>query len=97
VKRTAQNRLDAPSLDAVAAKEIATYSRPRRHKTLPADAARDIVGRPVAPTTSESDHSAAEEEFMAAMQQYKQDSGRMFPTWSEVLEVLQSLGYRKPA
>jgi hypothetical protein len=32
---------------------------------------------------------------MAAMQRYKESSGRMFPTWSEVLEVLQSLGYRK--
>ena len=30
---------------------------------------------------------------MNAMQEYKQRSGRMFPTWSEVLEVLTSLGY----
>jgi hypothetical protein len=30
------------------------------------------------------------------MQAYKQSSGRMFPTWSEVLEVLQGLGYQKP-
>jgi len=34
---------------------------------------------------------------MEAMQEYKRVSGRMFPTWSEVLEVLQKLGYRKPA
>ena len=26
------------------------------------------------------------------MQEYKKSSGRMFPTWSEVLEVLQKLG-----
>ena len=32
---------------------------------------------------------------MRAMQRYKQTSGRMFPTWSEVLEVLKSLGYEK--
>jgi len=38
----------------------------------------------------------AEMEFMQAMQEYKQKSGRMFPTWSEVLEVLRSLGYEKP-
>lgn len=37
----------------------------------------------------------AELEFMQAMQKYKQASGRMFPTWSEVLEVLNGLGYRK--
>ena len=34
-------------------------------------------------------------EFMQAMHEYKQRSGRMFPTWSEVLEVLQGLGYEK--
>jgi hypothetical protein len=36
-------------------------------------------------------------EFMQAMQAYKQKSGRMFPTWSEVLEVLKNLGYEKVA
>ena len=34
--------------------------------------------------------------FRAAMDEYKQASGRMFPTWSEVLEVLRELGYEKP-
>ena len=32
---------------------------------------------------------------MLAMNEYKHKSGRMFPTWSEVLEVLRSLGYEK--
>ena len=36
-------------------------------------------------------------EFMQAIQTYKQQSGRMFPTWSEILEVLQRLGYQKAA
>jgi hypothetical protein len=31
------------------------------------------------------------------MEEYKRRSGRMFPTWSEVLEVLQGLGYEKVA
>jgi hypothetical protein len=31
------------------------------------------------------------------MEEYKKSSGRMFPTWSEVLEVLRSLGYEKTA
>jgi hypothetical protein len=39
--------------------------------------------------------SAAEAEFVKAMQDYKASSGRMFPTWSEVLEVLKGLGYEK--
>jgi hypothetical protein len=49
----------------------------------------------VDPTTSERDYSAAEMEFMLAMNDYKRKSGRMFPTWSEVLEVLRELGYQK--
>jgi hypothetical protein len=51
--------------------------------------------RLVDPTTCERDYAAAELEFMQAMQEYKQWSGRMFPTWSEVLEVLVGLGYEK--
>ena len=42
-------------------------------------------------------YSTAELEFMQAMQEYKQSSGRMFPTWSEVLEVIRDLGYQKHA
>jgi hypothetical protein len=51
----------------------------------------------VDPTSSERDRAAAEEEFMRAMSDYRKRSGRMFPTWSEVLEVLQGLGYEKPS
>lgn len=59
--------------------------------------ARQVSGRRrfVDPTTCEREYDSAELEFMKAMQIYKQSSGRMFPTWSEVLEVLRSLGYRK--
>ncbi|AGA25812.1 hypothetical protein [Singulisphaera acidiphila] len=49
------------------------------------------------PTTCEREYTAAELEFMQAIQAYKQSSGRMFPTWSEILEVLQGLGYEKLA
>jgi hypothetical protein len=49
----------------------------------------------VDPTCCDADRAAAEDEFMRAMDEYKQRSGRMFPTWSEVLEVLQGLGYEK--
>lgn len=35
------------------------------------------------------------DEFTRAMAEYKRKSGRLFPTWSEVLEVLTSLGYAK--
>jgi hypothetical protein len=39
--------------------------------------------------------TTAEQEFHRAMEDYKHASGRMFPTWSEVLEVLKNLGYQK--
>jgi hypothetical protein len=49
------------------------------------------------PTTCEREYTPAELEFMQAIQAYKQSSGRMFPTWSEILEVLHGLGYQKSA
>ena len=60
--------------------------------------ARQVSGRRrfVDPTTCERDYTGAEMEFMQAMVEYKQKSGRMFPTWSEVLEVIKDLGYAKP-
>ena len=51
--------------------------------------------RQIDPTTCERDYSAAEIEFMGALEEYKRRSGRMFPTCSEILEVLTNLGYRK--
>ena len=53
--------------------------------------------RQVDPTTCERDYNDNEITFMKAMDQYKRDNRRPFPTWSEVLEVLRSLGYRKVA
>ena len=52
--------------------------------------------RMVDPTICERDYTAAELEFMLAVEKYKRTSGRMFPTWSELLEVLTGLGYEKP-
>jgi hypothetical protein len=47
------------------------------------------------PTTCERDYRQDELEFMRALDSYKQRSGRMFPTCSEVLEVIRSLGYER--
>lgn len=59
--------------------------------------ARNASGRRrfVDPTTCERDYSPEQIEFIKAMQEYKLNSGRMFPTWSEVLEVVRGLGYEK--
>src|SRR4051794_29175472 len=53
--------------------------------------------RQVDPTTCERDYDDEEILFMRSMDQYKRDNRRPFPTWSEVLEVLRALGYRKVA
>lgn len=51
--------------------------------------------RQIDPTTCERDYSAEEIEFMRAMDEYKRKHGRMFPTCSEILEVVRALGYVK--
>src|SRR4051812_7165129 len=51
--------------------------------------------RQIDPTTCERDYTETEIEFMNALDEYKRKSGRMFPTCSEVLEVIHSLGYVK--
>ncbi|MCE9553548.1 MAG: hypothetical protein K8T91_09265 [Planctomycetes bacterium] len=51
--------------------------------------------RQIDPTTCERDYNDNEVEFMQALETYKRKSGRMFPTCSEILEVIHNLGYRK--
>lgn len=49
--------------------------------------------RQIDPTTCERDYTEAEIEFMHALDAYKRANGRMFPTCSEILEVIRDLGY----
>ena len=49
--------------------------------------------RQIDPTTCERDYSDDEIQFMQALDAYKRTSGRMFPTCSEILEVIRDLGY----
>ena len=36
-------------------------------------------------------------EFLMAVEEYKRKNARPFPTWTEVLELVKALGYRKVA
>lgn len=47
------------------------------------------------PTTSNTEYTREELEFHAAIEVWKNQTGRRFPTWSEVLRVVQALGYAK--
>jgi hypothetical protein len=75
----------------------------RRHREVPVVVERRQMERrtkvsrrrQIDPTTCERDYTPDEIEFMAALDDYKRRSGRMFPTCSEVLEVLKGLGYQK--
>ena len=70
----------------------------RRRATNAAEKRRTSERRRlIDPTTCERDYSEEETAFMKAMERYKRENRRPFPTWSEVLEVLRALGYRKVA
>lgn len=36
-------------------------------------------------------------EFLQAVEQYKRVNNRPFPTWTEVLDIVKAMGYRKVA
>jgi hypothetical protein len=67
------------------------------HAAVAAPHARAGRRRKIDPTTCERDYGPEELEFMQALDAYKRSSGRMFPTCSEVLEVVRSLGYIRTA
>src|SRR4051812_26457503 len=49
--------------------------------------------RQIDPTTCEREYNDEEINFMQALEAYKRANGRMFPTCSEILEVVRDLGY----
>lgn len=48
--------------------------------------------------SAEEGHMSDEQfEFLMAIDKYKRKNARPFPTWTEVLEVIKAMGYRKVA
>ena len=80
---------------------MSTTSIPTHRSARRSPAARAAVRhgrrRLIDPTTCERDYAADEMEFMQALDHYKRTSGRMFPTCSEILELVKSLGYHRDA
>ena len=80
------------------------YKGPER-RTASADADRrtGLERRRGAGIRREEDRRSAEEgemtqhqfEFIRAVEAYKKVNNKLFPTWTEVLEVVEQLGYRK--
>ena len=98
-----------PAPGADTAPQPSSYPNDRRKRNIPVATDRRRATnaaekrrtserrRLIDPTTCERDYSDDETDFMKAMDRYKRENRRPFPTWSEVLEVLRSLGYRKVA
>lgn len=85
-RRKAGRRAD----DVQSKPEVTAVAAPQLERRLKVNRRRQID-----PTTCERDYTDGEVEFMSALDDYKRTSGRMFPTCSEVLEVVRSLGYVK--
>lgn len=103
-KAEAKAGQDVVKIDRRAAKDRRGTSD-RRKKCQPVAVERRTIQRrakvnrrrQIDPTTCERDYSVDEIEFMNALEEYKRTSGRMFPTCSEILEVITKLGYQKPS
>jgi hypothetical protein len=89
-------RSPKPKRRAVAAAEPPRAKPPaaRPARSRPAVAQPD-VDEPdrSSPQLAEVDADALE--FIAAIDRFKKEHGRPFPSWSEVLLVLRQLGYRR--
>jgi hypothetical protein len=97
MSKTSSRNVASDQMSASDDPSSAWTNRRATEQATRAATARQNSGRRrfVDPTTSEREYTTAEMEFMMAMNAYKHSSGRMFPTWSEVLEVLRGLGYEK--
>jgi len=82
-RRTKANRRDEIGEEVAATQPQPTFERREKVQRR----------RQIDPTTCERDYSVEEVAFMNAMDDYKRKNGRMFPTCSEVLEVIRDLGY----
>lgn len=83
---------DFKLIDQIAEKEARKKIKPEKAAPVKTKTKRR---RQIDPATCERDYSQDELEFMNALSEYKRSSGRMFPTCSEILEVLKNLGYEK--
>ena len=104
-KSTKAKKSSATSTDSRAGDQEVTIDRRQQEPEEGADQFDDSLvpklerrkkvsrRRQIDPTTCERDYSDQEVEFMNALEKYKRQSGRMFPTCSEVLEVIRGLDY----
>jgi hypothetical protein len=88
---------DATAEETRKAQEHPWVDRLARERALRANQARHASRRRrlIDPSTCERDYSVDELEFLRAMEKFKRERGRCYPTWTEVLQVIQGLGYER--
>ena len=59
------------------------------------DLVDEVTDEPERSTPSLAEVDAEALEFIAAIERFKKQNSRPFPSWSEVLLVLRQLGYRR--
>lgn len=91
-RRSSERRAAPDRREAETAAPAMPYGGPERRMAPRRKVERR---RQIDPTTCERDYTPDEIEFMRAMDEYKRRAGRQFPTWSEVLEVVRGLGYKR--
>ncbi len=87
-RRSGLERRDRPTITPPEPMAEIVAKKPERR-------ARKERRRRVDPTTFEKQYSDDEIEFMNAIQYFKTQTGRSFPSYGDVLRIAASLGYRK--
>jgi len=65
-------------------------------KSLMPEPARPVGEAEIQQSADDKEKDALENlEFLQAMDEFKRRTGKAFPTWTEILDILKSLGYRK--
>jgi len=85
----------ASKAPAKVAAKAASKKAPATKATTPPKASKARSGEPErsAPKMAEVDADVLE--FIAAIDAFKQQHGRPFPSWSEVLLIVRQLGYKR--
>ncbi len=105
--KAAQKSTRSPRKSARASSGSATRKAPRRSKSATSKksteshakpGAKRAATKPKKPTSSKPVDVEVDPdvlEFIEAIDRFKREHGRPFPTWSEVLWIVRSLGYEK--
>jgi hypothetical protein len=76
-------------------KQAARQSTGKRAPTPVRTKAAAKAGEPERSSPALAEVDAEALEFIAAIDRFKQEHGRPFPSWSEILLVVRQLGYRR--